>query len=88
MSHYRTKPEIIEAVQYNGENLDEINDFIGTPVGNTCKFSSGIPSGEIFFNTDMGIMVANPGSYIVKHDDGKISIVTKSEFLAEYEPID
>lgn len=88
MSHYRTKPETIEAIQWNGDNLTEIETFIGRPAGQTCKSISGLYSGEILFDTDMGVMMAVTGCWICKTAENKIFVMTNSEFLAEYEPVD
>lgn len=30
MNFYRKKPDVIQAVQYNGDNVKEILDFVGT----------------------------------------------------------
>ena len=34
MNFYRKKPEVIQAVQYNGDNVEEILDFVGTKKDN------------------------------------------------------
>lgn len=88
MARYRTKPKTIEAIQWNGNNLDEITEFVGHPAGHTARSISGLHSGQIFFDTDMGTMMAVTGCYIIKHENDKISVLTNSEFLAEYEPIE
>lgn len=62
---YRKKPVEIEAIQYMGNNVKEVEDFVGnqllryTNTGNELDYSLGIPTLE-------GIMKASIGDYIIR----------------------
>ena len=63
MPRYRKKPVVIEAVQFTGENYDDIIEFTGN------QAIIGLPTGEgsecMTIPTLEGPMVASPGDYII-----------------------
>lgn len=58
MSKYRKKPVVIEAMQYNGENLTDIMLFSGAV---TVKIT-----GEVIIDTLEGEMLVNKGDFVIK----------------------
>ena len=82
---YRKKPVEIEAIRYIGDNIDEIENFIGT----TLLYSKdqkengyvlGIPTLE-------GTMIASIGDYIIKGVKGEFYPCKSSIFKMTYDEI-
>ena len=42
MKYYTRKPELVEAVQFNGENLDEVIEFCGVKITLVCILINGV----------------------------------------------
>ncbi len=57
---YRKKPVIIEAVQWNGNNVDEVMGFVKSGVAYNIEF------GTIDISTLEGTMAASTGDWIIK----------------------
>ena len=66
MKKYRKKPVVIEAIQYNGDNYNEILNFTGNKSLLSLKQSN-----EIIINTLEGNMIASIGDYIIKGIKGE-----------------
>lgn len=63
MAKYRKKPVVIDAIQYNGNNFDEIFHFINSV--HCCEIP--INNDEyIIIETLEGDMKATPGDWIIK----------------------
>ena len=77
---YIKKPMPIEAVQYTGNNIDEVQDF--------CV-NSFIEDGMLHVNTREGMMVAphRVGDYVVKDTDKSFFICDKHMFKEMYEEV-
>lgn len=75
---YIKKPIPIEAIQWTGDNVKEILDFMSS---NCPIFSS---NGEITINTLEGKMNAPLGSYIIKGVDGEFYPCRKEIFETSY----
>lgn len=56
---YRKKPVIIEAIQWTGKNLSEIDNFMGEIVENKRNY-------PLVIHTLEGNMEASIGDYIIK----------------------
>lgn len=78
---YVNKPIPVEAVQFNGRNIGEVNDF--------CQDAS-IEDGWLRLSTLEGIMKASNkvGDYVVKDAMGKFYICEKGIFEEMYEEAD
>jgi len=76
---YRKKPVVIEAVQWNGENHDEIADFMG-------EFRIPVFSRCFEIQTLEGSMTAIPGDWIIKGIRGEFYPCKPDIFAATYEP--
>lgn len=60
---YTKKPIPVEAMQWNGDNQDEVLNFIGE--------SAEIRGGSLYIKTLEGDMLATIGSYIIKGVNGE-----------------
>ena len=77
---YRKKPVVIEAVQWIGNNLSEIETFIGRSVKNKET--------TIVIRTLEGDMEASIGDYIIKGVNGEFYPCKPDIFLATYEEVE
>ena len=78
---YVKKPIPVEAVQFNGHNIDEVNDF--------CQ-DAFVEDGWLCVSALEGIMKASNkvGDYVVKDAMGKFYICEKGIFEEMYEEAD
>lgn len=69
---FRKKPVVIDAIQFNGRNVGEIEVFVGkkleTRVFSDAAYEAGVaaPLFEIDIETLEGVMTASPNDYIIK----------------------
>lgn len=78
---YRKKPVVIEAVQWTGENISEMIDFI---IG-SFEHELEDPK-ELKIKTLEGTMTANVGDYIIKGVKGEFYPCKPDIFAATYDP--
>lgn len=80
---YRQIPVRCKAVQWDGKNLDEVNELVGG--------AAHVYSGCLFINTDIGDeLIPNATDYIVKSGTEEIPIirvVTQEVFEKVYEEV-
>lgn len=76
---YRKKPVIIEAIQWTGKNLSEIDIFMGGTVGNKETI--------LVINTLEGDMEASIGDYIIKGVNGEFYPCKSNIFDKTYEEV-
>lgn len=87
---YRKKPVVIEAVVWNGENLDEVIGFCGGAATYEGMASGG---GKIVIETlesdkDVGTRhAASIGDYIIKGVKGEFYPCKSDIFEQTYEPV-
>lgn len=81
VNRYKTKPCEIEAIQYDGSNVEEIKKFIGK------SFEVGTVEG-IYIRTLEGIMKASVGDYIIKGLRGEFYPCKPKVFKMKYEVIE
>ena len=82
MAKYREKPVIINAIQWTGKNLDEIEGFAGD------KFITWwYNHGSIGIQTLGGTMIANLNDWIIKGIKGEFYPCKPDIFLATYEKV-
>ena len=74
---YRKKPVIIEAVQWNGKNLPEIDNFVGGSIG--------IKGTNLVIHTLEGDMEASINDYIIKGVNGEFYPCKPDIFDKTYE---
>ena len=87
VNRYRTKPYEIEAVQWKGYNLEEIEDFVGLSIDILELFKSKNYF-TITIKTHKGHCRANVDDYIIKELNGEFYACNPDEFEKKYELID
>ena len=85
ITKYKRKPIEVEAVQYLGFNVEEIEDFINSKVFH--YHSNENYSGSLIGTMLHGNIITKicPGDYIVKDTNGEIYIYEPSMFKLTYE---
>lgn len=86
MSKYRKKPVVIEAIQYDGHNLREIAEFVGTDlsmVDNDVNVS-------LFpvIKTLEGDMLISEGDFVIKGVQGEFYPCKPDIFEQTYESVE
>ena len=76
---YRKKPVVIEAIQWTGKNLPEIDNFIGKIVDNKET--------TLVIHTLEGDMEASIGDYIIKGINGEFYPCKPDIFDKTYEEV-
>ena len=86
MAKYRTKPCEIEAVQWNGDNLDEIIQFADKK-NLMVKFKQNAKAPELKIKTLEGDMEASVNDYIIRGLRGEYYPCKPDVFEKKYELI-
>ena len=81
MARYRKKPAVIEAVQWRGNNWDEILKWAGP----TCTTLYRIDD-RVQIWTLEGAMIAFPGDWIIRDVKGELYPCKPDVFDATYDP--
>lgn len=76
---YRKKPVTIEAIQWTGKNLSEIDNFVGESIANKGTI--------LIIHTLEGDMEASIGDYIIKGVNGEFYPCKPSIFAKTYEEV-
>ena len=76
---FRKKPVTIEAIQWTGKNLSEINNFVGRSIANKSTI--------IIIHTLEGDMEASMGDYIIKGINGEFYPCKPDIFAKTYEEV-
>ena len=75
---FRSKPVLIEAVKFTGENVAEIQELVPDAwVTNTGSLEVGTLGGPAH---------AQPGDWVVKYATGGLLVLVPAAFEAEFEP--
>ena len=77
---FRKKPVVIDAVQFTGENIDDIRAFTGDP-----KLLFNKKERQCFIRTSEGEMTANANDWIIKGVKGEFYPCKPDIFAATYE---
>lgn len=77
---YRKKPVVIEAIQWNGDNTEEILRFCDS----SCTYETN--PAVLSIKTLEGVMTASRGDYIIKGVNGEFYPCKPDIFAATYEP--
>lgn len=94
INKYRTKPCEIEAVQWDGTNVPEVEQFVGQAVQwcHDCvmRYGSSNPyAGYILqINTPEGVMRVDVGDYIIRGLKGEYYSCKPDVFQKKYEPLE
>ncbi len=81
MGKFRKKPTIVEAIQWNGKNIDEVLAFLGTQ-------TYGEFAGQVLVANPKAILMATIGDWIVKDGDGEFHPCNPIDFEKTYEVIE
>lgn len=89
---YKKKPIVVEAVQWNGLNLEEIKDFVGDSLiyninDAAWKVGKDAPTVHIKIKTLEGTMIAKTGDYIIRGVNGEIYPCKAEVFWRSYEEV-
>ena len=89
---YRKKPVVVEAVQWNGFNLEEIKEFVGGSLiyeisDAAWKVSKGVPAVYMEIKTLEGNHVCTEGDYIIKGVQGEFYPCKPDIFEQTYEQL-
>lgn len=93
MKKYRKLPVEIEAIQYNGLNIEEVEMFVGTTLTQELETDAAYQVGKaapvfsIVILTLEGNMKAMPGNYIIKGIKGEFYPCKPDIFEKTYEEI-
>ena len=96
MTRYRKKPIEVEAIQYTGDNGQEIADFMHVPVPELQTHVDAVlrtdgdyrKYNHIYINTPEGTITANCGDYIIKGVKGEFYPCKPDIFDETYEVIE
>lgn len=86
---YRKKPVVIETVQWTGQNLKEVLDFMGI-TGNQVSYepwNQFTDEDGLFIMTLEGPLHASEGDYIIKGVKGEFYPCKPDIFLQTYEEV-
>lgn len=83
---YRKKPVVIEAIQWNGKNRSEIEEFVGDDAVFEGRISFHFPY-RLKIITLEGVMNASVGDYIIRGVDGEYYPCREDIFLETYEKV-
>lgn len=84
MKKYRKKPIDVDAIQWTGENIDEMCLFLGS---NNLTIERSPTKNHLSFWTSQGMALAKKGDYIIKEIDGEFYPCKKDIFAKTYEKI-
>ena len=85
MPLYKKKPIIIEAVNYEKDNILEIQNFFGDGNGRDLIYDAD--KNEYYIKTLEGNMYLTEGDYIIKGVVGEFYPCKPDVFVQTYEPI-
>lgn len=87
MAKYRKKPVVIEAIQYTGDNFDEIKELTkDSPTNREVLLRPA--SEKLVIRTLEGDMEADKGDFIIKGVQGEFYPCKLDIFEATYEKLD
>jgi hypothetical protein len=84
MPKYRKKPVVIEAIQYTGENFQEIYEALP----DIADIKSHFRDGSIIIPTLEGDMTAIPSDYIIRGVNGEFYPCKEDVFHKTYELVE
>lgn len=84
---YRKKPVEVEAIIWNGSNVDEIKDFCGNDARFDIESINGNVSHFLYISTMEGKMYASVGDYIIKGVNGEFYPCKPDIFEKTYDAI-
>ena len=87
MSKFKKKPVIIEAIQWTGDNVSDIIEFVNHyDIRLQNNYENGEEKTELYINTLEGSMHASQGDWIIKGVHGEFYPCKPDIFEETYEP--
>lgn len=95
MSKYVKKPVVVEAVKYNGNNIEEVKEFMKEQLDKLhfeSMDASNLEEGKLSMvdflaiQTLEGVMTVSDGDYIIKGVNGEFYPCKPDIFKKKYEP--
>ena len=83
MTTYRRRPEVVEAIQWTGDNLDEVRKWLGEG-WEAYQTSDFLHVLEVMTGWAPWI---DPTDYLVRDERGAVSRVTAEAMAKEYEEV-
>jgi hypothetical protein len=80
---FRKKPVVIDAVQWTGDNWDDVDRFANREALHVLRSVTGLK-----MQTLEGVMLAGPGDWIIRGVKGEFYPCKPDIFAATYEPAD
>lgn len=79
---YRKKPVEVEAIKYDGDNINEVAAFVGD------QFAGQHATNSDYYEIETleGVMTASIGDYIIKGVQGEFYPCKPDIFYATYDP--
>lgn len=92
MKKYKCRSKVIEAIQYSGDNLDEVSRFIGISKEALPRREGKpeliIPDFSFYIPTKNDIKLVIPGDYITKDSNRELNSYSSKDFVHSFEPED
>ena len=86
---YKKKPVIIDAIQWTGDNVSEVLDFVGhLDIQMSNHDVDGIMKTELYINTLEGVMHASVDDWIIKGIRGEFYPCKPDVFKETYDPVE
>ena len=85
MQKFVKKPVVIEAIQYNGENIEAIEDFVGKKLSTVMASDVYV---KLIIPTLEGYMKASKGDYIIKGIKGELYPCKPDVFKSTYNVVE
>ena len=73
---YTTKPQNVDAVQWNGDNIPELQELIGTD----CHIQTFLNSRKLYLDALNGLVIVNLHEFVVKDKFGFVKAYTPMAF--------
>lgn len=77
---YLTKPQSIQALQWTGYNLDELQSFVPNRIIRQSDFP------RLCVDSPDGFIAICPGDYVIRTPDGLAVPMAQAAFEQRYEP--
>lgn len=86
MAKYQRKPEVVEAVHWDGSQISEVTPWIKEGLNKLWPEKGALMrvGTRVDIQGDMYATCANPGDYIVKEEGGNMQAVRSDIFEALY----
>lgn len=83
MAKYRTKPEIIEAIQFTFDKAEDVRDFVGEE-----RIFVDLDACKLYIKTLGYKVLVSPNDYIIKGKNEELYLCEKDIFEKTYEKVE